>query len=263
MAADGTDEMPDASMIALPRCPTVGMNVSLSQVSSLTSSFIGLPPDVAKRMSGYIVGEWLPQTISFSMLSAGLPVFLRQLGERAVVIEAQHRGEVLALEIRRALHGDVRVGVGRVAHHDHLHVTLGHFVQGAALRDEHGGVLLQQIAALHARATRRGADQQRDVDVLEGDLGVVGGGDALEQREGAVVELHQRALEALHGAEGDLACGVLDVGHFEQAQDDGLILAQHLAGGDPVEELRADAASGAGDCDFDGSFHGMGSLSLQ
>ncbi|MNN60579.1 hypothetical protein D3C81_1757700 [compost metagenome] len=60
-------------MMAAPRLPTVGMNVSRFQASSLMSLVSDSPPTVAKRKSGYIVGEWLPQTIRFSMSATGLP----------------------------------------------------------------------------------------------------------------------------------------------------------------------------------------------
>src|SRR5690606_25738417 len=48
-----------------------------------------------------------------------------QLRQGAVVIQAQHGGEVLGGQVRRRLHGDVGVGVGRVADHQHLHVAAG------------------------------------------------------------------------------------------------------------------------------------------
>jgi len=49
------------------------MYVSRYQPSSLISAAADWPPTVAKRMSGYIVGEWLPHTTSFSIESTGLP----------------------------------------------------------------------------------------------------------------------------------------------------------------------------------------------
>ena len=61
-------------MMAAPRLPTVGMKVSFTQASSLTSLGMASPLLEAKRMSGYMVGEWLPQTTSFSMESTGRPV---------------------------------------------------------------------------------------------------------------------------------------------------------------------------------------------
>ena len=49
LAAEAADDRPRASMIAAPRLPTVGMNVSRYQASSLTIGAAGWPPIVAKR----------------------------------------------------------------------------------------------------------------------------------------------------------------------------------------------------------------------
>ena len=47
------------------------------------------------------------------------------------------------------------------------------------------------------------------------------------------------------------------IGHLEQLQDDRLVLAEHLAGGDAEEQGVADLAGGAGDRDADGGLaHG-------
>ena len=56
-AAEAADEEPRASIIAAPRFATVGMKVSLFQTSSLILSFKLAPFTVAKRISGYMVGE--------------------------------------------------------------------------------------------------------------------------------------------------------------------------------------------------------------
>ena len=72
-----------------------------------------------------------------------------------------------------------------------------------------------------------GADEQRDVGVLERDLRVGGAHHAGEQREGAVLEFHhdaaQRRLRLVHR-------------QFEHLQDDRLVAAQHFAGGDAEQE---------------------------
>ena len=64
---------------------------------------------------------------------------------------------------------------------------------------------------------------------------------SVTQREGAVVDLHDHAVEHLQRR--------LDL---EQAQDDGLVGAEQLARGDAEEERVADLAGGAGDGDVDG-----------
>ena len=137
---------------------------------------------------------------------------------------------------RRVAHRDQRVGVGRVADHEHAHVVGGVGVERLALGLEDRAVGLEQVGALHALRARAGADEQRDVGAVEGLVGVVGDLDALEQREGAVEQLERGAL------------GGLDrVGDLEQAQLDLLVGAEQLAGGDAEQERVADLAGGAGD----------------
>src|SRR5690349_12815943 len=75
LAAEAAEERPRAAMIAAPRLPTVGRNVSRFHASSLIMALSGLPLALAKRYSAYIVGEWLPHTTSFSIASTGWPLF--------------------------------------------------------------------------------------------------------------------------------------------------------------------------------------------
>ena len=69
--------------------------------------------------------------------------------------------------------------------------------------------------------------------------------DVGEQREGAVVEFHDDALE---GGEGGR--------DFDEVERDGLVGAEDGAGGDAEQEGVADLAGGAGDGDSNGLFHG-------
>src|SRR5690606_17751822 len=73
LAAEAAEDRPRASMMAAPRLPTVGMKVLRFHSWSLMMASIFSPLTVAKRVSGYMVGEWLPQTIRFSMSATGLP----------------------------------------------------------------------------------------------------------------------------------------------------------------------------------------------
>ena len=224
------------------------MNCSLYQASS-TSESAGLPADGAWCRSGYCVAEWLPQMMisaQVGRVSAGL---LRELRQRAVVVEAHHRREIARIQARRVLHRDQRVGVGRVAHDQHTHVAVGDRIERLALRREDLRVGEQQVLALHAGAARPRADEQRDVAVLEGDLGVVRRDDLVERRERAVVELHHHALQ-----------GAQRRRDFEQVQVDGLVGTEHLARGHAEGEGVADLACGAGDRDVDGGLHGVSPL---
>jgi len=102
----------------------------------------------------------------------------------------------------------------------------------------------EQVLAFHAGATRACADQQSVVGILEGDIRIVRCDDAGERTEGAVVEFHNDTLQRGQGGR-----------NFEQLQDDGLIVAQHLTGGDTEGELIADLAGCACDYDTYGCFH--------
>ncbi len=108
-----------------------------------------------------------------------------------------------ARQIRRGVHGDVGIGVGRIADHDDAHVAGGDFVERPPLLDEDLGVVHQQVLALHARSAGLGADQQGVVHVLERHIGIAGADHVDQQRESAVFELHhhalERALRLLHG----------------------------------------------------------------
>ena len=234
-------------MIAAPRLPTCrdeGVRVPVGVVDLVLQRRAARrwrsgSPDTSS-------GEWLPHTISLSMSADGHAGLRGELRQRAVVVEAQHRGEVLRRQVRRRLHRDVGIGVGRVADHQHLDVARGDIVQRLALRGEDLRVLEQQVLALHARAARTRADQQRDVGVLERDARIIRADHAGEQRERAVLELHHHALER--------GLGLLQR-QFEHLQDDRLVLAEHFAGGDAEQQGIADLAGGAGDGNTDGLFH--------
>ncbi|MNX25312.1 hypothetical protein D3C86_553570 [compost metagenome] len=167
-----------------------------------------------------------------------------QLGEGAVVVEAEHGGEVAGIEVGGALHRDVGVGVGGVADHEHLDVALGHLVEGLALGGEDGGVGLEEVLALHALAAGTRADQEGDVRILEGHFGIVSADHSGEEREGAVLELHHHALE-----------GSLGLGQVEELKDDRLVLAEHLTAGDAEEQAVADLSGSTGNGNDLRGFH--------
>ncbi len=78
----------------------------------------------------------------------------------------------------------------------------------------------QQVLAFHPGAARFGADQHRDVGVLERDLGIAGAEHADEQRKCAVLEFHHHA--------GQRGLRLFER-EFEQLQDHRLIWPQHFA----------------------------------
>src|SRR3546814_6951659 len=76
------------------------------------------------------------------------------------IFEADHRGELLRIELLGVALRDQRIGIGRVADHQHLDVAAGLFRQRLALHREDLGVGFEQILALPAGAARTRADQQ-------------------------------------------------------------------------------------------------------
>ena len=154
-----------------------------------------------------------------------------QLAQSAVVVQARHGGELARVDAGRIALGDQRVGVGGVAHYQNLDAALGNGVDRLALYREDGCVGFQQILALHAGATGTGTDQQGVVGILERDFRIIGDYHARQQRERAIVQFHGNALQ---GAQGR--------GDFQHLQNDGLIGAEHLAGGNPEEKGIADLA---------------------
>ena len=166
-----------------------------------------------------------------------------ELAQGAVVVQAQHGGEVLAWQVRRALHGDVSVGVGGVAHHQHAHVAAGHCVQGLALCGKDFGVDGEQLSALHARAARARTNQQSVVHVFESGHGVAVRFHAHQQRECTVLQFHHHALQGLLGFFNR---------NFEQAQHHRLVFAQHFARGDAKQNGVTDLTCCAGNGNADG-----------
>src|SRR5688500_5567278 len=75
LAADAALDEPRASMIAAPRCWTVGMNSFSIQLWSPMASAAGLPLTLAWKMSGYCVAEWLPQIVTLATSLLWGPAF--------------------------------------------------------------------------------------------------------------------------------------------------------------------------------------------
>ena len=224
-------------MIAAPRLPTFGRKSSRSTPDRRPAAACS-PRTCAWNRSGYIVGEWLPQTPILRDIGHGDLQLGRQLRDRAVVIEAQHRGEPLVRDVGSVVHRDQAVRVRRVAHDEHFHVIGGRVVQRLALDGEDLAVLAQQLGALHALRPRPRADQQRDVDAVERVVRVVVQIEPGQQRKGAVDQLHRDAIQRAHRGR-----------NLEQAQIDGLVGAEQLPGGDAEDEAVADLTGCAGDGD--------------
>src|SRR5437763_17060177 len=70
-AAEAADDAPRASMMAAPRCCTVGMKLASTHSWSLMRSAADFPLISALNRSGYWVAEWLPQMVTRFTLATG------------------------------------------------------------------------------------------------------------------------------------------------------------------------------------------------
>jgi hypothetical protein len=91
-------------MIAAPRLPTVGMYSSAIHFSSPTASQAESPFTFAFTRSGYIVGEWFPQTPMLVISSTAAPVFfaswaLARLWSRRIIAVNRSFGTSGAFEV--------------------------------------------------------------------------------------------------------------------------------------------------------------------
>ena len=151
-------------MIAAPRLPTFGQEVVLDPrliVDRRRRPARRRPARGTGRGTSSASG--CPTRPSAVMSPTGTAELGGELRDRAVVIQAQHRGEALAGDVGRVVHRDQAVGVGGVADDEHLHVLGGVLVQRLALDGEDLAVLAEQLGALHALRARARADEQRDV----------------------------------------------------------------------------------------------------
>ncbi len=103
----------------------------------------------------------------------------------------------------------------------------------------------EQVLSLHARPARPGADQEGDVDGAETLVDVRRRDDAVEQREGAIAQLHRHPFEGRQRRRD-----------LDQMQDDRLVRSEEIARGDAEENRVADISGGAGDGNMLGFFHG-------
>ena len=172
-----------------------------------------------------------------------------ELGLRAVLVEAHHRGETIGGQALGLGGGDHAIGVGGIADHGDAGISGGDGVDDFTLLDENLTVVLEQIGALHAGAAGLGADEKAPIGVFETDGSVGGLHDAFEQRERAVIELHGDAFEGFEG--------FLDRG-FDELEDDGLVGTEHRAGGDAEKQRVTDLTGSSGDGDANGGFHKSG-----
>ena len=191
---------------------------------------------VACQASGNWVDEWLPQIARSRTSRTGTPAFAASGIGRGLVEHGHGEPSVPRHAVARGSSGaDQRVRVARVADHQHAAVVGRVAGDRLALAGEDAAVDAQQVLALHPLPARDGADQERPVGAVEGLIGVGGADDRVEQREGAVLELHAHAVERRQGGR-----------QLQQLEPDRGVRAEHLARRDAEEQRVADLAGGAG-----------------
>ena len=157
---------------------------------------------------------------------------------RTVVVEPRHRAPSVVRDRVGICVRDQAIGIARIADDDDAHPRRGVALDRLSLFHEDRAVLANEIAALHARTTRHGPDQQHPVRAMVRLGAVRARDDAGEQRKGAVLELHERAL------------GLVDhLRDVREAQVDLGLGPEHLACGDARQERVGDLSGRSGDDD--------------
>ena len=216
LAAEAALDAPRASMMAAPRFLNCGneLVVEPCHVHLIEGRRTGHRGVMKVRVHGRRVVAPHCEPLDLRDRRAGLR---RQLCQRPVVVETHHGCEVARIEVGRVALGDQAVGIGRIADHENLDAARGMVVQGLALHREDRRVGFHQFAAFHARSARPRPDEERIVRTLEGGIRIVGGNDVLHQRERAVVDLHDHAVQGTHRGR-----------NLQELKDHGLVRSQHL-----------------------------------
>ena len=245
LAAEAALDAPRASMMAAPRCWTVGNELLLHP--GVVADDLGRRPasDPGPVDVGILGGGVVAPDGHVGDLGDGHPGLGRQLGLGPVLIEAHHGGEALGRDVGGVVHGDEGVGVGRVA--DDEHPDVGAALSESALPWAVKMAPLASSRSLRSMPLLRGRAPTSRAMLTSPNASWASSlmYDLTQQREGAVVELHDDAPQGPQGR-GDL----------EELQDDRLIGSEQGAAGDPEQQVVADLAGGAGDGDTNrGSGH--------
>ena len=194
-------------------------------------------------MSGYWLAEWLPQTMTPSIAATGTPSFAASCATRAVVVEAGHRGEALDAGTSGAwalaMSAFVLAGLPttRTRTSDAAPALIA-----APCGPKMRAVRLEQVGPLHAGAARPRADEQRDVDAVEG-ASSASSVTVTSRTSGKAPSSSSRAVPS---------AAAQTLGDLEQAQVDRRVRPEQLAGRCAEEQCVADLAAGAGDGHGDG-----------
>jgi hypothetical protein len=165
---------------------------------------------------------------------------LGDFADAAVVVEAGHGAEVLGGQTFGVGNSNGSIGIGRIPDNENFDGLLRVLSQSFALNLENTAVLGKKVGTVHSVLAGEGTNQEGNIDILEGDGGIVGGDNTSKGWECAVSELHHNAIE---GAEGG--------SDLEEMKDD-LALAVEISGCNAEGKDIADLTSGTGDDDMGG-----------
>ena len=176
----------------------------------------------------------------------GLAGLGRELSERTVVVQTQHRGEALGRKTRSGLHGDVAVRVAGIADNENVNVAARDFIDGLALFGEDGTVGSEKFSAFHTFGTRTRTDEECRIGILKGHFRVDCQNRAGQCREGAVHQFHFQTLEFLQGV-GRIA--------LKKLQNHRLVLTEKVARSDTEDNGIADVTGCTCNGNTNGCFH--------
>lgn len=166
---------------------------------------------------------------------------LSKLAHSSALVESSESAEVSLRDGGCVVRADECVSVGGVADNGDLDCLLCDLIDGLTLSLENLGVGLKKVTALHTRASGASTNKNSNIGVLESDERISSRDNAVHARVGAIVQLHDEALENLLGLR-----------KLDKLKDDLLVRAEHPALSNEVAKEVADLTSGASDSDADG-----------
>merc|ERR1719474_2344432 len=161
---------------------------------------------------------------------------LCDLSSRPVLIKPGHRREVLLGNGRRVVRADQGVGVGWVANNENLAGLLGKLVECLALHFKDLHVEGKQVLPLHSFFAGHSTNEESSIHILEGHVRIIGSHHIPDQRQRAVLQLHDDSSKGAHGH-----------GDVEQVEDKGLVFSKDISRGNLVKEAVSDLAASSGD----------------
>lgn len=116
------------------------------------------------------------------------------------------------------MHGDVAIGVAGVTHDESADIGSCIFFYCLALTDKNLTVDVEKVLAFHAFFTGNTAYEEGPIDVFKSFVEVSGRENIMEERECAVIELHDDAFKGLES-----------LGDFDEVKGNGLVFAEDLS----------------------------------